>query len=74
VTVKVTFPPNVVAVFGIEHIGISNPYERAFDVTTSIDPQVNSGQLAVKTSIGNPLNARCVYGARYLMPPDSRDR
>lgn len=56
VKLKVTFPPNVVAVFGI-----SNPYEWAFDVTTSFDPRLNSGQLAVKTSIGQPLNALYVY-------------
>lgn len=56
VKLKVTFPPNVVAVFGI-----SNPYEWAFDVTTSFDPRVSSGQLAVKTSIGKPLNAQFVY-------------
>lgn len=63
VKLKVTFPPNVVAVFGI-----SNPYEWAFDVTTSFDPKINSGQLAVKTSIGQPLNAEY----RYLRPlPDA---
>src|SRR5215831_13944269 len=33
VKIKVTFPPNVKAVFGI-----SNPYEWAFDVTTTINP------------------------------------
>jgi hypothetical protein len=56
VKIKVTFPPNVVAVFGV-----SNPYEWAFDVTTSFDPKVNSGQLNIKTSIGQPLNAQYVY-------------
>ncbi|MGH8132513.1 MAG: helix-turn-helix domain-containing protein [Steroidobacteraceae bacterium] len=56
VKVKVTFPPNVVAVFGI-----SNPYEWAFDVTTSFNPKVNSGPLPLKTSIGRPLNAQYVF-------------
>jgi hypothetical protein len=56
VKLKVTFPPNVVAVFGI-----SNPYEWAFDVTTSFDPKIKSGQLAVQTSIGQPLNAQYVF-------------
>ncbi len=52
VKIKVTFPPNVKAVFGI-----SNPYEWAFDITTSFDPNQNSGPLAVKTSIGKPIKA-----------------
>jgi len=56
VKVKVSFPPNVVSVFGV-----SNPYEWAFDVTTSFDPKLNSGPLDVRTSIGQPLNAHYVY-------------
>lgn len=56
VKIKVTFPPNVKAVFGI-----SNPYEWAFDVTTTLDPQKNSGMLAVKTSIGRPITAQYVF-------------
>jgi hypothetical protein len=51
--IKVTFPPYVVAVFGI-----SNPYEWALDVTTSFDPRVDSGQLTAITSLGHPLNAQ----------------
>jgi hypothetical protein len=50
--VKITMLPNVLAVFGI-----SNPYEWAFDVTTSLDPKTNAGQLVVKTSIGQSLHA-----------------
>ena len=53
VKVKITFPPNVKAVFGI-----SNPYEWAFDVTTTFNPKQNSGPLAVKTSLGQPINAQ----------------
>lgn len=56
VRLKVTFPPNVVAVFGI-----SNPYEWAIYVTTSFDPKVDSGQLDVKPSIGQPLTAQYFY-------------
>jgi hypothetical protein len=56
VKLKVTFPPHVVSIFGI-----SNPYEWAFDATTSFDPRVNSGPLAMKPSIGHPLNAQYVY-------------
>lgn len=53
---KVTFPPNVRAVFGI-----SNPYEWALDVTTSFDPRIESGRLDVKTSLGQPLEAHYRY-------------
>jgi len=56
VKVKITFPPNVQAVFGI-----SNPYEWAFDVTTSFNPKENSGPIAVKTSLGKPINAQYVF-------------
>ena len=56
VKIKVTFPPNVQAVFGI-----SNPYEWAFDVTTTFNPNQNSGALAVKTSIGKPIKAQYVF-------------
>jgi helix-turn-helix protein len=53
---KVTFPPNVKAVFGL-----SNPYEWAFDITTTFNPRQNAGALAVKTSIGQPINAQYVF-------------
>jgi hypothetical protein len=56
VKVKVTYPPNVEAIFGI-----SNPYEWAFDVTTTFDPRRNSGTLAVRTSLGQPVNAQYVF-------------
>jgi len=53
VKLKVTFPPNVQAVFGI-----SNPYEWAFDVTTKFDPKQKAGALVVNTSLGKPINAQ----------------
>jgi hypothetical protein len=56
VQVKITFPANVKAVFGI-----SNPYEWAFDVTTSFNPQQKSGPVTVKTSLGKPINAQFVF-------------
>lgn len=56
VKVKVTFPPNVRAVFGI-----SNPYEWSFDVTTTVNPMQNSGPLALKTSLGKPINGQFVF-------------
>lgn len=56
VKLKVTFPPNVRAVFGV-----SNPYEWAFDVTTTLDPKQNSGRLAVRTSLGQPINAQFTF-------------
>jgi len=56
IKIKVTFPPNVKAAFGI-----ANPYEWSFDVRTSFNPKQNSGQLAVQTSIGRPLKAQYVY-------------
>ena len=56
VKIKVTFPPNVKSVFGV-----SNPYEWAFDVTTTLDPHCDSGSLAVKTSIGRPIKAHFAF-------------
>lgn len=56
VKVKVTFPPNVTAVFGI-----SNPYEWSFDVTTTLNTTQKSGQLALSTSLGKAINAQFVY-------------
>jgi hypothetical protein len=56
VKIKVTFPPNVRAVFGV-----SNPYEWAFDVTTSFNPKQNSGPLTVRSSVGQPINAQFVF-------------
>ncbi len=52
-TLKVTFPPGGESVFGI-----ANPYEWSIDVKASLDPKQDSGQLAVKTSLGQLLNAQ----------------
>jgi hypothetical protein len=56
INVKVTFPPHVKAVFGV-----SNPYEWSFDVTAEFDPNKDSGLIAVKTSIGQPIQAQYRY-------------
>jgi T3SS negative regulator,GrlR len=56
VKVKITFPPHVKSVFGI-----SNPYEWAFDVTTTFNPRQNAGTLEVHTSIGQSLEAQYVF-------------
>jgi transcriptional regulator with XRE-family HTH domain len=56
VKVKVTFPPNVKAVFGI-----SNPYEWSIDVTTALNPMRKSGPLSLKTSLGKAINAQYVF-------------
>lgn len=56
VKIKVIFPPNVKAVFGV-----SNPYEWSFDITTRLNPKQNSGPLSVKTSMGQTINAQFVY-------------
>jgi hypothetical protein len=53
IVLKVTFPPNIMSVFGI-----ANPYEWAIDVSTSLDPKHDSGSLAVRTSLGQPLIAQ----------------
>jgi hypothetical protein len=51
VKLKVTFPPNVRAVFGV-----TNPYEWSIDVTTTINPKQGSGPIKIMTSVGRPLN------------------
>jgi hypothetical protein len=56
VKVKITFPPHVRSVFGI-----SNPYEWAFDVTTTFNPTKNSGALEVHTAIGQSIEAQYVF-------------
>jgi transcriptional regulator with XRE-family HTH domain len=56
VKMKITFPPNIPSVFGI-----SNPYEWAFDLTTSFNPRQNSGQLSLMTSIGKSISAQFAF-------------
>jgi len=53
VKLKVTFPPNVMSVFGVK-----NPYEWAFDVTATIDPRRDLGDVQVRTSIGQAITAQ----------------
>jgi hypothetical protein len=49
---KVTMPPNVPSVLGIQ-----NPYEWAIDVGATLDPKAESGRFQVSSSIGQPLVA-----------------
>jgi len=44
---KLTFPPNTQAVFGI-----SRPYEWSVDATARIDPRVDSGTAELRTALG----------------------
>lgn len=52
VRLKVTMPANVPSVFGI-----SNPFEWAIDVTATLDPRRDSGNVEVKSSLGPSLRA-----------------
>jgi hypothetical protein len=54
--VKITFPPHVQSV-----VGIQNPYEWSFDVTTEIDPRNEHGQLKLTTSFGEQILAEYSY-------------
>lgn len=56
VKLKVSFPPNIPSVFGVQ-----NPYEWSIDITTTFNPSITSGNMAVKTSIGRSLQAQYVY-------------
>ena len=49
---KVTFPPNVQAVFGVSH-----PYEWSIDLTTNLNPHADAGQVSLATSLGPRINA-----------------
>ena len=51
-TLKVTMPPNVTSVLGIQ-----NPYEWSIDVRTQLDPKADRGSLQVSTSLGRPISA-----------------
>ena len=53
VRLKVTYPPHVRAVFGVQ-----NPYEWSIDVTAVLDPKKDQGDLVVKTSVGKSLRAQ----------------
>jgi hypothetical protein len=57
VKLKVTFPPNVKAVFGI-----SNPYEWSIDVTATVKPMQQSGVIASRLRSGGismPISLSC---------------
>lgn len=49
---KVTFPPNVRAVFGVSH-----PYEWSIDLTTNLNPHADAGQVSLTTPLGPRINA-----------------
>lgn len=55
-TVKVTFPSNVLSVYGI-----MNPYEWSIDVTATFDPRTDDGPFTASTSVGVPLTAQFTY-------------
>jgi len=55
-SLKLTFPPNIPAVFGI-----SNPYEWAIDVKARIDPRLDSGQTRVETPVGPHIDVQYRY-------------
>lgn len=54
--IKITFPPDVMSVFGV-----SNPYEWSFDVNTKFDPEPGSGNMEVKSSLGDEIDAQFIY-------------
>ena len=56
VELKITFPPNVESVFGV-----TNPYEWAFDVAATFNPNSDFGKVAVKTSLGADIDAQFMY-------------
>ncbi|MEN5081827.1 hypothetical protein ABE438_05025 [Bosea sp. TWI1241] len=53
VALKITYPPNVRAVFGV-----SNPYEWSIDATAILDPKAEGGSVTVKTSLGKTIPAK----------------
>lgn len=56
VHLKVTFPPNGVAIFGISH-----PFKWSIDIKTHLNPNEDGGTLPVKTSLGHAINAKFSY-------------
>lgn len=60
---KVTFPPNVQAVFGPIH-----PYEWSIDLTTSLNPHADAGHVTLNTPLGPQISAKY----KFLRPlPDA---
>lgn len=53
---KLTFAPNSPAVFGVSH-----PYEWSIDVTTSLNPKMDSGRLNIVTPIGPRIDVEYRY-------------
>ncbi len=53
---KITYPPNVEAVFGVQ-----NPYEWAIDVVAVFNPNEDSGIISVESSLGDSIEAQFIY-------------
>jgi hypothetical protein len=53
---KVTFPPNVMSVFGLEY-----PFEWSVDCEAALDPLKEEDQVLVATSIGQRLMAHYLF-------------
>ncbi len=56
VRLKVTYPANVMSVFGVK-----NPYEWSIEVVATIDPKKDAGEADIRTSIGQSLKAQYRY-------------
>jgi transcriptional regulator with XRE-family HTH domain len=56
VALKITFPPDVVTIYGIAH-----PHEWAIDMTADMDPGVAHGKTVARTSIGRALAAEYTF-------------
>jgi hypothetical protein len=52
VKMKVSFPPNVMSVFGIAY-----PHEWSIEVRTRLDTRQEAGQVLAKTNLGKDVNA-----------------
>lgn len=56
VLLKVTYPANVVAIFGV-----SNPYEWSIEVQAIIDPNKDEGDTFARTSLGQVIPAHYAF-------------
>ena len=54
--IRITFPPDVEAVFGVR-----NPYEWSYDVTAKFNPNGDSGDVEVETSLGQAIEAQYAF-------------
>lgn len=56
ILLKVTYPPNVIAIFGT-----SNPYEWSIEVQAIIDPNKEEGDMFARTSLGQIIPAHYTF-------------